>query len=402
MSLVPRRLYLDNAATSFPKPPEVTTAMSRYAYECGASAGRGAYAEALASSRVLDSCRRAICKLINGPSPEHAIFTLNCTDALNLALKGLIDPLKTKQHVICTAGDHNSILRPLFAMRDYGYLDVTCVPIDTANGLVDVDDIRRAVRKETRLIALTHVSNVTGSVQPLREIGRLARELAVPFVVDAAQSIGHLSIDVDADCIDLLAAPGHKGLLGPLGTGFLYIRPGLEKMLRPLREGGTGSRSDEPTQPQLLPDKYEPGSVNAIGIAGLLAGIEYVLFETVEKLARHEASLVRTFIENLMGIDGLTYLGPQGVRDRIGVFSVLINGITPLELSKRLEDEFGLLTRSGLHCAPFVHQAFDTAQTGGATRLSFGPFVSRQDVKFAADALAQVTESIERGLPVSK
>jgi cysteine desulfurase / selenocysteine lyase len=396
MPLPVRRLYMDNAATSFPKPPQVTMEMSRYAHEVGASSGRGAYAQAMESTRILDQARKSICKLINATSAVHCVFTLNCTDALNLAIKGLIDPSK-KQHVVCTAGDHNSILRPIFAMRDYGWLEVTVVPIDSHSGLVDPQDVKDAVRRDTKLIALTHVSNVTGTVQPLREIGKVAREMAVPLVVDAAQSIGHLDIDIDRDMIDLLAAPGHKALLGPLGTGFLYIRPGLEKTLRPLREGGTGSRSDEPVQPAMMPDKYEPGSVNAIGIAGLLAGVDYILGETLAKIQQHEASLVRTFIEGVIGVEGLTYLGPQGVSgrrgDRIGVFSVRIHDIPPLELAQRLEREFGILTRAGIHCAPFVHQTFDTVATGGATRLSFGPFLSRQDVKFAADALAQIAQS---------
>ena len=213
----------------------------RYAKELGASAGRGAYAEAMETGALIAECRRRLNRLFHGQNPDHFIFTLNCSDALNLALKGLIRPGE-KSHTICTHIDHNSILRPLNAMQDAGLIEQTRVPVDGKTGLVDPNEIRKAMRPNTKLIAITHVSNVTGTVQPIREIGRIAREHQVPFIVDAAQSAGHVAIDVQQDFIDLLAAPGHKGLLGPLGTGFLYIRPGLEKMLRTIAEGGTRQR----------------------------------------------------------------------------------------------------------------------------------------------------------------
>jgi cysteine desulfurase family protein len=390
-----RRLYLDNAATSFPKPPGVLDAITHYATHIGASAGRGAYAEAMASRSVLDRGRELIARVIGGTSTRHVIYTLNCSDALNLAIKGLIDPSK-RPHVICTDADHNSILRPLHAMADAGMIELTSVKVDPKTTLLDPDDLRRAVRRNTKLIALTHASNVTGVVQPIRALGRMARELAIPLVVDAAQSVGHVPIDVEADCIDLLAAPGHKALLGPLGTGFLYLRPGIEKMLRPLREGGTGSQSDEPRQPESLPDKYEPGSHNAIGIAGLCAGIEHLLVQGIDAAWQHQTHLVRTFIEGVMDVEGLRYYGPRGVKDRLGVFSVRIDGIAPADLSGRLEREFGILTRSGIHCAPFMHRTIETLESGGTTRLSFGPFVSPQDVKFAADALAQIADDVQK------
>ncbi len=217
----------------------------------------------------------------------------------------------------------------------------------------------------------------------------------MPLVVDAAQSIGHLPIDVQADAIDLLAAPGHKALMGPLGTGFLYLRPGMEKLVRPLREGGTGSRSDLPTQPMWMPDKYEPGSHNAIGIAGLLAGVRWLRGRGIDEVRRHEQGLVSTFLGAIGGIDGLSLFGPQGVADRIGVFSVRTEGLDPHELSAAMESGFGVLTRSGIHCAPWVHRALETLDVGGTTRLSFGPFTSKQDVRYAADALAQLATSAE-------
>jgi cysteine desulfurase family protein len=384
-----RRLYMDNAATSFPKPRGVLEAMTRFATECGASAGRGGYAEAVESGRMLAEVRQRLCTMFNGGDARQFIFTSNCTDGLNLAIKGLVEPGGTG-HAICTCTDHNSILRPLGTMEDHGWLAVTRVRIDPRDGLVDPAEIERAIRPDTRLIAITHASNVTGSLQPLAVIARIARQHDVPLVVDAAQSAGHVEIDVRAMEIDLLAAPGHKALLGPLGTGFLYIRPGLEKRLRPLKEGGTGSMSEQDRQPDFLPDRFEPGSHNAIGLAGLGEGLSWVMERTVAELAEHEKNLMRTFVDGIGDIEGLRYFGPAGVRDRVGVFSVRIDGLAPADLSAILERDYGILTRSGIHCAPLAHRAIGTADTGGTTRLSFGAFLSVQDVQYAADALADV------------
>ena len=383
---------MDNAATSFPKPMAVTDAMVRYARELGASAGRGAYAEAMETGALIAECRRRLSRLFHGENPNHFIFTLNCSDALNLAIKGLIHPGE-KSHAICTHIDHNSILRPLNALQDAGLIEQTRINVDSKTGLVDPGEIRKAIRPDTKLITITHVSNVTGTIQPIREIGKIARDHGIPFVVDAAQSAGHTSIDVQLDCIDLLAAPGHKGLLGPLGTGFLYIRPGVEKILRTIREGGTGSVSEDDRQPDFLPDKYEPGSHNAIGIVGLSEGVKYIADQTVEKLAAHDLDLVRVFLEGISNIDGLASFGPQGVKNRIGVFTVKIDGYDPQELSAILESHFGILTRSGIHCAPLAHAAIGTLEGGGATRFSFGPFLSKQDVKYATDALGEIAMS---------
>jgi cysteine desulfurase / selenocysteine lyase len=387
-----RRLYLDNAATSNPKPREVYEAMARYAANLGASAGRGAYREAVETGSLISECRARLNRLFHGEKPEHFVFALNCSDALNSAIRGLIDPRKTS-HAICTHIDHNSILRPLRAMQERGWIELTRVPVDGASGLVNPDDIRKAIWLDTKLIAITHASNVTGTVQPIREIGRIAREAGVPFIVDAAQSAGHLPIDVQADLIDLLAAPGHKALLGPLGTGFLYVRPGIEKILQTTREGGTGSVSESDSQPDFMPDKYESGSHNAIGIIGLSEGIKWIADQGIEKLHGHDVELCRAFISGIEGIDGLTCYGPRTTRDRVGVFSVRLDGYEPQELSAALEASFGILTRSGIHCAPLAHEAIGTASLGGTTRFSFGPFTTLQDVRFAIDALAQVASA---------
>lgn len=387
MNTVSRRLYCDNAATSFPKPPEVLAAMVDYATRIGASAGRGGYAEAQASAAVLKTCRERLNTLFHGEDPDHFIFTLNCTDALNLAIQGLLKP---GDHALTTWMDHNSVLRPYHHLAEDRTIEYTHVAVEAGSCVVDPEDIRRAIRPNTRLIAVVHASNVTGTVQPIREIGRVARERGIPFLVDAAQSVGHIPIDVQADGIDLLAFPGHKGLLGPLGTGALYIRPGLEGRIRPLRFGGTGSISEQQVQPEFMPDRFEAGSHNAIGIAGLSAGVEWILKKGIKALFEHDQNLCRTFMEAVDGVEGLRYLGPQGIRHRMGVFSMRIQGMDPLKLAGRLEAEFGILTRAGLHCAPLAHTHLGTIDSRGTTRLSFGAFLNLPDVQYAADALAKI------------
>ena len=385
----PNRIYMDHAATSFPKPREVIDAMVRYQTELGASPGRGAYAEAQESAAAMQTCRERINTLLNGESPDHVVFTLNTSDALNLGLRGLVRP---GDHVVTTWMDHNSVLRPLNALEARGEITQTRVPCDPVTGLVDPDDVRAAMKPHTRLIACVHGSNVTGTLQPIRAIGAVARDCAVPLLVDAAQTAGHVPIDVQADGIDLLAAPGHKGLLGPLGTGFLYIRPSVEKMMRTVREGGTGSRSELDVQPDFMPDRFEPGSHNAPGILGLSAGVKYILDRGVDTLWAHEQGLIAAMIDGLgQNTPGLTLYGPPGVADRCAVFSVRIEGIDdPLELAEMLERDHGLLTRAGIHCAPLAHRTIGTHATGGTTRLSFGPFTTVQDVAHACDALSQI------------
>ncbi len=406
-----RRLYMDNAATSFPKPRAVLDAMTRFATTLGASPGRGAYAESREAADLMWACRERINTLINGENPAHVVFTLNTSDALNLAIRGLLDG-REKCHVVTTHMDHNSVLRPFNALMDRGAIEQTRVPVDPCSGVVDPEDIRRAIRPDTRLVAAVHASNVTGSLQPIGAIGRVCRACAVPLLVDAAQTIGHLPIDVQSMGIDLLAFPGHKGLLGPLGTGGLYIRPGLERRLRPVRWGGTGSVSESDRQPETMPDRYEPGSHNAIGLIGLSEGVGWLLERGVDRLWAHEREMIEVFLRGLRQSDGtmlpgLRLLGPPTVHERVGVFSVTVDGLAPDELSRRLEDDFGVLTRSGLHCAPLAHGTFGTTpddvgkQQAGATRFSLGPFIQTEQVRYATDALAHVCHEVAAGTPAS-
>ncbi len=413
------RMYLDNAATSFPKPQRVHDAMMRYAMEVGGTAGRGNYAEAIEGARVINECRRRVCQYINGESWRHVVFALNTSDALNLAIKGVVlgawkrgghngDPI----HVVASQMEHNSVLRPLNALAELingatgrEIFSWTCVDADV-NGLVAADAIARAIRPETALVAAIHASNVTGTIQPVAEYGRVCREAhvkrskpggGVPLLIDAAQSLGHEPVDVRAMDVDLLAFPGHKGLLGPLGTGGLYLRPGMEAFVDSVREGGTGSQSENDVQPTSMPEKYEPGSQNAVGLAGLSEGVAH-LIERGDAIYEHDRLLRRVMLEELAALDalgdgfrqlGLRLLGPRDAAKRVGVFSLVHDTFTPAELAALLEQEHGILTRAGLSCAPRVHQRLGTSD-GGALRMSIGPFVTEQDARRACAALGDL------------
>jgi cysteine desulfurase family protein len=384
-----KRIYLDNAATTFPKPPSVVEAMNRYAVELGASPGRGAYSESRETGRLLTSCRELLCCLFNGENSSSVIFTFNASDSLNLAIQGWLRP---GDHAITTWLDHNSVFRPYNALAQAGVIQQTRVQCDPITGVVDPDDIRRAIQKNTRLITIAHASNVTGTLQPAASIGRLAREHGIAFLLDAAQTLGHVPIDVQRDCIDFLAAPGHKGLLGPLGTGVLYVRPDLASKLRPIRYGGTGSLSDSDVHPDFLPDRFEAGSHNAIGIAGLGAGVSYLLGRGIDEISADERCLNETMLGIFeRGLPGLRLFGPRRLNERVGVFSIRVQGYdNPQSLSDTLEQRFGLLTRAGLHCAPLAHRTVGSFVLGGTTRLSLGPFNTTEDVSQIESALEVV------------
>lgn len=400
-----RRIYLDNAATSFPKPASVHEAMSRYATALGASPGRGTYHESVEGGRLITQCRRRLAALFNAPSPDHVVFTLNASDALNLAIKGVAHHERVRRvsagsdapvHFIATCMDHNSVLRPLNALAadPLGVpVEWTCLSADPQSGLADPAELRSAIRPETALVIAIHASNVSGVLQPVAEFGSICRDAGVPFLVDAAQSAGRLPIDVEAMGIDLLAVPGHKYLMGPLGTGALVIRPGLEDRIDPLREGGTGTVSESDIHPDTLPERYEPGSHNTLGLVGLAAGVEWILEQGVDTLWSRERRLVNLVTEAFAdggAFPGLTQLGAGSPGHRVGVFSVTHEAIGPQELAAILESEFGVLTRAGVHCAPHAHAAFGTRTSGGATRFSMGPFVTSGDVASMLDALREI------------
>jgi len=392
-----QRIYMDNSATSFPKPEAVAEAMARFAAECGASAGRGAYAEARACGEILAACRERIAELIGAEGPECIVFALNGSAALNLVIRGLLNTAGAV-HAIATAMDHNSVLRPYNALAAQTGLRGEFIACDGRTGLVDPDDVRKAIRPDTKLIAAVHASNVTGTLQPIAEIAAIAREAGAPVLVDAAQSAGHLPIDVQQWGADYVAFPGHKGLLGPLGTGALYIRPGAEKALHTMHEGGTGTVSEVAIHPESMPDKFEVGSHNAVGLAGLCEGVRYILDRGVDDIHAHGRALTERFLVATENVEGLTVYGPDRseLQHRTSVFSVRVAGRSPYDLAAALEQRWGILTRPGVHCAPLAHKTIGT-HPEGTTRLSFGPFTTADQVDCASAALSRLAAEAAAG-----
>ena len=382
-------VYLDNAATSFPKPDEVYDAVDDYNRNVGVAVGRGAYHQAFETQGVIDRCRKRAAELFGAESLERIIFTFNGTDSLNLAIQGI---LRAGDHVVTSVVEHNSVLRPLRELGCRAGIETTHVAVDST-GRVDPADVRAALQPNTKLVVLIHVSNVTGAIQPIVDIGEITRAAGVLFLVDAAQSAGHLPIDLRNLPIDLLACPGHKGLLGPLGTGLLYIRPGVEDRLHSLRQGGTGSLSEDDRQPQKLPDKYESGNHNAPGLFGLEASLAWLQRRGLDSIRTHERELTGQFLEGLEAIDGLEIYGPSNTDQQLGVISVLMPGFEPQVLASILDESFGIQTRAGLHCAPGVHRAMGTFEMGGTVRLSVGPFTTPADIDAAVSALAEIAAS---------
>ncbi len=371
----PSIVYLDNAATSFPKPPSVLEARVDYHVRLPASAGRGAYREAREAGDMLWELRRRITALFGARTgPERVVFGLNGTDALNTALKGV---LRKGDHVVATRMDHNSVLRPLHALVAQGQVKVDFAAAD-ADGFVPPANVAALVRPTTRLIVSTHASNVSGTLQDAAALGRIAREKGVLFLLDAAQTAGAEPIDVEAMQIDLLASPGHKALLGPQGTGVLWMRDGVE--LATVREGGTGSRSDLAEQPDFLPDRYEPGAHNGPGLAGLLAAVRFIESAGIETIAGRKRDLTRRMLDGFARLPGCRVLGTLDAERRIPIFSVVFADVAGATLAASLDDRFGIKVRSGLHCAPFAHATFGTAATGGAVRFSPGLFTSDAEI----------------------
>lgn len=400
-------LYLDNAATSFPKPERVHSAMERYSRGLGAPA-RGTHGPAVEAARLVDVCRARLLELVgaSGWNPGQVIFTLNCSDALNLAIKGLIfHRLRTEPgrpvHLITSTLDHNSILRPFNALEGEWIRGVqitqTKVEPDAETGLLDASEIETAMTPDTLMVATLHASNVTGALQPVEAIGAVCRRRGVMFVLDAAQSLGHAALDVLAAKVDLLAFAGHKGVLGPTGTGGLIIRPGVERVLDPLREGGTGSRVERDTQPTDLPDKYEPGSHNTLGIVGLSEGVAWLLERGIASLREHEAALTGLLLRGVAEVPGVRVLGSLDPSLRVGVVSFTHETVGPLVIARELEARYGILSRAGLHCAPLAHRGLGTtgdASRLGAARLSIGPLVSERDVERAVEAVRGVCAGV--------
>lgn len=372
-------IYLDNAATSHPKPEAVYLASDYAMRHVSANPGRSGHAMAIEADRLIYNARENIARLFGIRHTERIIFTPNATAALNLALKGLVRP---GGHCVTTTMEHNSVVRPLKFLTSTG-AEVTRVAADN-EGRLDPSGIADAIRDNTKLVAITHASNVIGTITPAAEIARLAHSRGVPVLLDAAQTAGAVPIDVEAMGIDLLACPGHKCLFGPQGTGFLYISPKLD--LRPILFGGTGSRSDIELMPDFLPDRYEAGTLNTPGIAGLSAGVEFIMERGIENIRAHEVGLIGMLLGGLSSVPGVRVYGVTEPERRAAAMSFNIDGVDPAEVGNRLDAEFDIAVRVGIHCAPDAHRTIGSFP-GGTVRMSPGYFNTPAEIDAAVSAV---------------
>jgi cysteine desulfurase family protein len=388
-------IYLDNAATSWPKPESVYKTMDNFLRKKAGNPGRGSHNMAVAARETIERTRMRVARLINTPDKQRVIFTLNCTDSLNMGLKGL---LRSGDHVITSCIEHNSVVRPLRKLEKQG-VRITRLPPSPEVGVVSAQDIEEAITKDTKLVVITHASNVTGVIQPIEEYGAIARKHNLLFMVDAAQTAGKHPIDVQVANIDLLAFSGHKGLFGPPGTGVLYV--GNRVDLDSVREGGTGSHSEQEEQPFELPYRYESGTVNSVGISGLGAGLKYIFTEGLGKIRIHEYYLVERLIEGLSNISRLIlYMARDGSR-QAPVISFNIEGSEPGEVGAILDQAFDIIVRTGLHCAPAAHKTLGTFLLG-TIRLSPGYFNTTEEIDFTLEAIEKIAHSESLQKPVRK
>ena len=376
-------VYLDNASTTHPKPESVYEAMDRFARNSMANPGRAGHRMALAAERALDQTRHLLHQFFFGQSPDRWIFTLNCTDALNIALKGT---LNDGDHVITSSLEHNSISRPVRAMELAGKITVTRLEPD-GQGTLRLEDLEKAFTPKTRLVALTHASNVLGTVQPVAEAAWITRSKDALFLLDAAQSAGVLPISVESMHIDLLATAGHKGLMGPLGTGVLYAGP--RTTLRPWREGGTGGDSSTETQPRQLPYLLEGGTPNVVGVEGLGAGIRWLTERGIDSVHRHESILAERLSAGLAEIPGLELFGHRDWSRRVANVPFRLEILPAPEVGGILDQAFDIAVRPGLHCAPFVHKALGS-YPDGLVRASIGPFNTESDIDALIAAVREI------------
>jgi len=380
-------IYFDNAATSWPKPPGVAESMVHFMEAVGANPGRAAHRQAVESGRIVYAAREAVCELFHAPDPLRVAFGKNVTEALNLALGGLLRP---GDHVVTSSMEHNSMMRPLRAL-ERGGVQVTVVGC-SRQGVLDPAKMEAALRPNTRLVALNHASNVVGTLLPVAEVGDICRERDLLLLVDAAQTGGAYPVDVQADQIDLLGFTGHKSLGGPMGTGGLIVGARVdEAQFEPLMRGGTGSRSEHELQPDFLPDMCESGTPNVVGLAGLEAGVRWVLERGVEAIRAHEVALTQQLIQGLRAIPGMTAYGTLDAELQTATVSFNIAGMAPSEVGLRLDDEYGIMCRVGLHCAPTAHKTIG-AFPDGTVRFGMSAFNTMDEVEAALVAVGRLAK----------
>ena len=373
-------IYLDNAATSFPKPKEVATAVYDFMVNNGTSSGRGSYKKAMQSDYIVYECRKLIGKLFNFDNPKKVVFTSNVTDSLNIAMRGI---LKENDHVITSSLEHNAVWRCIKTLeRDIN------IKIDTVecskDGITNPQDIKKYIKKDTALIVFTQASNVLGTIQPIREIGAIAREHNIPFLVDSAQSAGAMKIDVKEDNIDILAFTGHKSLLGPMGTGGLIINTDID--IKPLKAGGTGGDSAYEYQPDYYPNHLETGTSNVSGIAGLREAIKFLNKEGIENIHNKEKELTKYALEKLETVKDIEIYGPKDCEKMLSVISFNIKDKRPEDVGSILDQKYNIMLRAGLHCAPTAHSVIGTKERG-TLRIGLGYFNEKEDIDKLVEAL---------------
>lgn len=375
--------YFDNAATSWPKPDAVYKAPEIQMRQSFGNPGRSGHTRTLESDRLIYLTREAVAGLFNITDPGRVIFSLNATDALNIAIKGF---LTKGDHVLFTAMEHNSVLRPLGKLRLDGFITATEIPCST-EGFPDLAYLEKACQPNTRLLIINHASNVTGTIMPLKKMIASAHRHGVMVLVDAAQTAGSVDIDVVTEDIDMLAFTGHKGLLGPTGTGGLYVRPGLN--LKPLREGGTGSQSELDQHPETMPERLEAGTLNSAGLAGLLEGVRFIRQTDQKEIRKHEINIRNYLYEGLQDIKGIRLYGPSDAQLSSCIVSFTLENIDCGEVGYILENSYGILCRTGLHCAPLAHKAIGTFPEG-TVRLSPGYFSTQSDIDYLINAVQEI------------
>lgn len=373
-------IYLDNGATSFPKPDEVYTYMDTFYRNFGVNPGRSGYDLCMETGEVVDNTRKMLTAFFNGGDPERLCFSYNSTDALNLIIFGMLKP---GDHAITTTIEHNSVLRPLYHHSQDG-VEVDYVPFDGA-GFVDPDEIKKRFKPNTRLVIVNHASNVVGTVQPIREIGKYCREVGIPFAIDASQSAGKIPIDVEEQYIDIVAFTGHKSLLGPTGIGGFYVREGID--IRHTRAGGTGVRSAVRTHLDEYPWRMEYGTGNVLGIAGLNAGLNWVLKKGLTTIHEQEMHLAQMLRDGLAAISGVTLYCLDDLNNHIAVLTFNIDGMEAGDVGTMIDVDHNIACRTGLHCAPLVHEQLGTAEIHGSVRFGIGPFNTEEHIEAAIEAV---------------
>ncbi len=382
-------IYLDNGATSFPKPEEVYTFMDTFYRNFGVNPGRSGYDLCMEAGSVIEDTRKMLTAFFNGTDPNRLCFSYNSTDALNLIIFGMLQP---GDHAVTTTIEHNSVLRPLYHLSRDG-VDVDYVPFDGA-GFVDPDEIREKFRPNTRLVIINHASNVIGTVQPLREIGQYCHQAGIPFAIDASQSAGKVPIDMEAQYLDVIAFTGHKSLLGPTGIGGLYVREGID--IRHTRAGGTGVHSALRPHLDEYPFRLEYGTPNTVGIAGLHAGLKWLLAQGLAAIHEHEMRLTRLLVDGLRTIPGVTLYCQDDLTDHISVLAFNVDGMDAADVGTILDVEYEIACRTGLHCAPLVHEQIGTDKIRGAVRFGIGPFNTEEHIQTAIAAVDDIATSWKR------